>query len=319
MEDVQIQMDGTFRGLMPTDILGKPLISELDGSCGVGANFKRALQRFQKFTTFAIQYEAVTSAGKALNAKVYTGVDSVIASGNDDPASQNGYPASALVDPFLNQFKSNLSQGGRPCPTTPESMFIVTVIEAIAEPTKWYSVNGADTAYQKLAGGEFLQANRYMEYLQHETLRGVALTYKYDQDGCEARVNPLRFSPSGLGKGSLDHASHNGISVKGNANALPAWIPIVQSQNDGQPNTSKLLLVNDVGVRVATGAISTAPVAPADLAVVQEVTLVLSGFCVPRDVGMLMCAKRTVARARDWLTQGVYDPISGKGDMSAPA
>ena len=310
MDLASVPMDGSLRGLMPCDILGKPWIGELDGSCGVGANFRRALQRFRKYTTIAIRY-GYFAAGNQFSILPYSGDQSIIANGDGDTATKNGYPAGVLAQATLSRFQTNLSQGGRPCPTTPESTFVITAIEAIAESTKWYSTVAGDNVPQ-LSGGVFLQTNRTQEYLQHETLRAVGLTYKYDQDGCEADLDPLRFFPSGYGKPGLDAASHNGISVKSNALCLSAWVPIIQSQTDGQPNVSKLIITVDQGVHMNAGAVAPPPVAIANVEIVQEVTIILDGFCVPRDVAMLMCSRSGAQRARDWFRNNAFNPVDGK-------
>jgi hypothetical protein len=317
MEIAAVEMDGTLRGLMPCDILGKPWISELNGCCGVGANFRRALQRFRKFTTYAVNYAFDAASGRFINA-AYSGNASIIFSGEGDPITQNGYIAGSLSSANLTRFQTNLSQGGRPCPTTPESMFVLTAIQAIAEPTQWRTADGTQP---RLTGAEFLSANRYAEYFQHQTLRSSAVTYRYDADGCDADLDPWRFFPSEYGKPSLDHASHNGIAMKGNVQCLPAWVPIVQSQNDGQPNISKLNLTVDTGIGASASAISPGPVANANLVITQEVTIVMSGFCVPREVGLWMCDRQGIQKARAWFRSNAFatplgwDPNGGNGQQ----
>lgn len=305
-----VQDNGTFNDIFSANIKNRPLISELDGSCGVGANFRRALQRNTKYTTYCLQFP-LDAGGKSFRLAPYTGSPSIIASGDSDPATQNGYPVGGLVNANLSKFQTNLSQGGRPCPTTPESVFILAVIQFIAEGTKFVSTLPAD-GYTLLTSAEFTQANRYNDAIMHEALRASALTYRNDQDGCDAQLNTGRFFPSGYGKFGLDAASHNGASLKGNAVALNALVPIIQSLSDGQPNTSKLLLEVDPTAGVALGTNAPPPVLAANTVLIQEVTVIMEGFCVPRDIALLMCSRASVERAKTWLSSGVFDIVTGK-------
>lgn len=310
MDPMNVQMDGTLRGLMPCDILGKPWIGDLDGCCGVGMNFKRALQRFRKFTTIAIQY-AYNAGTNSFDIQPYLGSASVIENGENDSYTKNNYPAGSLPGTNLARWQTNLSQGGRPCPTTPESTFVMVAGEAIAEPTKFIN---PQAGVAELTGAAFLQQYRIQEYIQHETLRAIGLTYRIDQDGCDADMDPLRFWLSQYGKPGLDASSHNGVMIKGNALCFNAWIPIIQSQTDGQPNVTKLLMNLFQGVHINAGVIAAPPAPLTGMTLVQEVTLVFSGFCVPRDISLLMCRRggtRDLA-ARAFLASNALNPLTGQ-------
>lgn len=286
-------MDSTANGNIPCDIANTPFIFGTAGLCGVGMNFKKAIQRFRKFTTIALQFTPDDATPAVFTSDAYTGEEDILSVGVGGSAVANGYPAAVLAT--MGKTQTNLSAKGRPCPI--ESAFIICAIEVIAEPLMIY-----DTASGNVPlGAQFLES--YQAYIQHQVLRHLSLTYSYSEDSCEADFDPLRFYLSQYGKGFLNNASHNGVMVKNNVIKLPVLLPIVQGANENEANITKLKIAYDNDVNVMSGsylpgfettatpeiAVGERAALSATTRLLQEVTIVLDGFCMPRAQAMALC------------------------------